>query len=266
MGGDAILRLALGNGPELTESEVNGSAASAPAPLAPPFGVTGCIGGPGEEDTYRLTAAKGERLHLAAFTAAVASPLDSVLRIEDDSGKRLAGNDDPSLTGDAQLDWTAPADGTYRVIVGEATRRGGPDYRYRLAVSRPQPGVEATVTGDEFRVAPGKTVTIPLKAQRTGDYTGGVVAVATGLPPGITATAAEVSEKGGDVSLTLTAAADAKSASGPIRIVLLSTDVAHPAAWPASASLEKEASQQFIPRTQAIWLTVLADAGGGEKK
>src|SRR3954447_2515654 len=86
LGGDAILRVALGDGPELVESDVNGSAASAPAPLAPPFGVTGCIGGPGEEDTYRVTATKGERLRLNASAAAVASPLDVVIRVEDESG------------------------------------------------------------------------------------------------------------------------------------------------------------------------------------
>lgn len=266
-GGDAILRLVLGDGPELVESEVNGSAASAPAPLAPPFGVTGYIGGAGEEDTYRFTAGKGERLRLNASAAAVASPLDAVLRVEDETGKRLAGNDDKATAGDAQLDWTAPADGTYRVVVGEVTRRGGLDYRYRLAIRRPQPGVEAAVTGDEFRVSPGKSVTIPLKAQRIGDYSGGVVAVATGLPAGVTGTAADVPEKGGDVSITLTAAADAKPACGPIRVVLLSTDVSQPGAWPAWASLEKEASQQLVSRTQALWLTVvLADAPAGDKK
>jgi hypothetical protein len=144
--------------------------------------------------------------------------------------------------------------------VGDVTRRGGPEYRYRLDVRRPRPGVEATVTGDEFRVSPGKSVPIPLKVRRLGDYAGGAVAVATGLPKGVTATATELPEKGGDVSLTLTATADAKPASGPIRIVLLSTDVSHPAAWPVAASLEKEGAQQLVARTEAIWLTVTADA------
>jgi hypothetical protein len=265
IGGDAVLRIALGDGPELSESDVNGSTASATTPLAPPFGVTGCIGGAGEEDAYRFTAAKGERLRVTATVAAIASPLDAVLRVEDDGGKRLAGNDDKNGAGDAQLDWTAPADGTYRVIVGEVTRRGGPDYRYRLAVARPRPGVAATLAADEFRVAPGKSVAIPLKVQRTGDYAGGVVTVATGLPPGVTATVAEVPEKGGDLSLTLTAAADAKPASGPIRVVLLSTDVSRPAAWPAAAALEKEGSQQLVARTEQVWLTVLPEAGGEKK-
>jgi hypothetical protein len=83
------------------------------------------------------------------------------------------------------------------------------------------------------------------------------VAVATGLPAGVTATAVEVPEKGGDITLTLNAAADAKPAAGPIRVMLLGTDPTRPVAWVASSNLRKEASQELVPRTEAVWLTVL---------
>jgi hypothetical protein len=249
--GDGSFAMEIGDGPELTESD-------ATSPVTAPCAVTGRLQHPGEEDTYRVIAKKGERLTVDASAAAVASPMDAVLRLEDESGKELANNDDRGPAGDSRLDWTAPADGVYRVVVSDRFAKGGDEYVYRLSLGAPRPGVIATVDADEYRVAAGKTVSIKLKVSRAGGYATDLVAVATGLPPGVTATAAEVPEKAGDVTLTLTAAADAKSAAGPIRVMLLGTDPAHPVAWVASSSLKKEAGQEMIERTDAIWLTIPA--------
>jgi hypothetical protein len=65
-----------------------------------------------------------------------------------------------------------------------------------------------------------------------------------------------VPEKGGELNLTLTAAADAKPAAGPFRVMVVGTDPAQPAAWPAVFALKKEAGQELIEQTTALWLTV----------
>jgi hypothetical protein len=249
--GDGTFAIDLGDGPELTESEVN-------SPVTAPCAVTGRLARPGEEGAFRFAAKKGERLVVEASSVAVASPMDAVLRIEDESGKELANNDDLGPAGDAKLDWTAPADGVYRAVVSDRFGKGGDEYVYRVSLRTPAPGVVATADADEYRVAPGKTVSIKLNVSRTGGYAGGLVAVATGLPAGVTATAVEVPEKGGDVTLSLTAAADAKPAAGPLRIMLLGTDPKSPAAFTASCTLKKEAGQEMIERTDALWLTVPA--------
>jgi hypothetical protein len=245
------LPIALGHGPELVEADVKG-------PLAAPAAVTGTLQTAGEQDVFRFTAKKGERLAIEVSGAALASPMDAVVRIQDDAGKELAANDDErGQAGDARVEWAAPADGVYRAVVTDLFGNGGAAHVYRLALTVPTPRVVATADADEYRVAPGKSVAVKVNVSRQNGYAGGLVAVATGLPAGVTATAVEVPEKGGDVTLTLTAAADAKPAAGPIRLMLLGTDPARPVAWVASASLRKEASQELVSRTEALWLTVL---------
>ena len=249
--GDETFRIELGEGPELTEGE-GGTARSAP------FAVTGRIEQPGEDDAFPFTAKKGERLVVAVGAAALASPMDALVRLEDAQGKQLASNDDGAgAAGDARLEWSAPEDGTYRVVVGDLYRRGGDACVYRLSVTSPAPTVGAKVDADEYRVAAGKSVALKASVTRAGGYGGPLVVVATGLPPGVTATSAEVPEKGGEVTLTLTAAADAKPAGGTFRITVLSPDRDRPAAWAATAGLRKEAGQELIEQTDAPWLTVL---------
>jgi hypothetical protein len=263
-GADGTVRIELDDGQELTEPQVAGASAS--QALSPPCAVTGRIEKEGEEDAFRLSAKKGERLSLAARSVALASPMDPVLRVEDESGKSLASDDDAGATppgpngGDARLQWEAPADGVYRAVVTDLQRRGGPEYVYRLSIRKPGPSVAATADADEYKVAPGKTTAIKLAVVRSNGHASGLVAVATGLPAGVTATAVEVPEKGGEVAVTLSAAADAKPASGPVRVMLLGTDPDHPSAVIARASLKKEAGQEFIATTDSLWLTVLAAA------
>jgi hypothetical protein len=261
--GDAT-RVELGDGPELAEPEWKSAGSAA---VAAPAAVTGRVEQDGEEDGYLFTAKKDQRLALAVRAAATASPLDAVLRLEDAAGKPLAEDDDRGGGSDAQLEWTAPSDGTYRAVVGDRYRAGGAEYVYRLTI-RPAEivGVSATLDGDEYRVEPGKSAAVKVTVARGSGSAGGLVAVATGLPPGVSSTAAEVPEKGGEVILTLTAAADAKPAAGPMRVVLLSTDVPRPAAWVAGCNLRKDAGQELVARTESPWLTVPPAAPPAEKK
>jgi hypothetical protein len=66
-----------------------------------------------------------------------------------------------------------------------------------------------------------------------------------------------VGEKGGEVELTLAAATTAKPSTAPIRLMLVGTDPENPFAQPATYDLAKEAGQQVLTSTEAIWLTVL---------
>ena len=245
------LPIALGDGPELVEADVK-------EPLSAPAAVTGTLQTPGGQDALRFAAKKGERLNIEVSAAALASPMDAVLRIQDDSGKELAANDDErGQAGDARLEWTAPADGVYRAVVSDLYGNGGTEYVYRVSLTVSAARAVATADADEYRVAPGRSAALKVTVNWQNGYVAGLVAVATGLPAGVTATAADVPEKGGDVTLTLTAAADAKPAAGPIRVMLLGTEPTRPVAWIASCSLRKEASQELIGRTDALWLTVL---------
>ena len=270
-GAEGGLRVYVGDGPEWTEAEA-GSAAAAQPPAAP-FAVTGRVEHDGEEDGFRFTARKGEQVVFSVHSVALVSAMDPALRVEDESGKALASDDDGGgrdpmspLGGDARLEWDPGADGVYRVVVSDLYGRGGEGYVYRLAVQKKNPAMVATVTGDEFRVAAGKSESIKVRViRRTGDDRG-LVVTATGLPAGVTATAAEVPAASGDMTVTLTAAADAKAAAGPFQVMVLSTDPQYPSANPASAALRKDKGQELVAQTQALWLTVLAAAPEPAKK
>ena len=136
----------------------------------------------------------------------------------------------------------------------------GPDFLYRLSIQPPTPEIRATALDDLFALVPGKTVPIKINVARRNGHTAPMVIVATNLPPGVTATSGEVPAKGGEVSVILSAAPDAKPASGPIRLLLLSTDPDHPAATPIPFDLhkdrEKAGNQDLIEATPDLWLTL----------
>jgi hypothetical protein len=72
------------------------------------------------------------------------SPLDAVLSVRDPNGKNLANNDDQG-SPDAVLQWTAPEEGTYTTLVRDQLKRGGPDFGYRLEITRREPTVAAAL-------------------------------------------------------------------------------------------------------------------------
>ena len=102
----------------------------------------------------------------------------------------------------------------------------------------------------------GKSVPVKLNVTRLNGHVGGLIATATDLPPSVTANSAAVGEKGGELTITLSAATDAKAASVPIRLMLLGTDPDNPFAQVAAYDLTKEAGQQLISSTESVWLTV----------
>lgn len=269
-GGETHLRVELSDGPELLEP------ATPPAttqPIAPPFAISGTIAAPGEEDRYTLVAKKGERWILTVRAAANNSPLDPVLRIDDSTGKQIAFDDDGNgrAADDPRIDLTAKADGVYRATVADRYHAGGPEFFYRFEMKRPFAEVIGTVDNDAYPLAPGKSVPIKVAVARRFDHATPLVVAAAGLPPGVTATSAEVLPKaGGDVTLTLTAAADAKPYSGPIRILLLSTDPDRAETVQATIDLRKDVDkvggQGFIDRSPDVWLTLSPTASGPAPK
>ncbi len=255
-GPESRLRVELGEGPALIEG-----ADATRATLLPPFAINGKIAAPNEEDRYRFTAKKAQRCSLAVRAGAIGSPLDAVLRIEDAAGKQLVTAEDPAGAGNPKLEWTAPADGTYTAVITDYFTRGGNDHRYRLAIARPLPQVRANVDADAYTLQAGKTTPIKVQVTRKNGHANKLLAAAINLPPGVTATSAEVPEKGGEATLTLTAAPDAKPASAPIRIMLLGTEVEHPEAALATFDLKKERDKAGVPDyfddVLDLWLTGL---------
>ncbi len=92
----------------------------------------------GREDVFRFTAKKGQRIVAECFAQRLDSQLDGNLTLTDTDGKQLASNGD-YVGKDPLVDFVAPKDGDYLVIMNDLSFRGG--FPYRLLITD-QPHVE----------------------------------------------------------------------------------------------------------------------------
>ncbi len=151
---------AVGEYPEVLEQAPNETPEAA-QPLAAPVTFNGRIETPGDCDWVRFHAKAGEKLTFRVFAQQLGSPLDSVLRIVDASGKELLAADDrPAaprewpvvrpLTPRQQLDdplaeFESPADGEYVVSIEDRYGHGGAAYAYRLELAPAQTDFDLVV-------------------------------------------------------------------------------------------------------------------------
>jgi hypothetical protein len=193
-----------------------------PQPIELPVTISGRIAEANESDVYLFTAKKGDAYSFSAAAHELGYPLDPQILIQSAEGKEIAQNDDSERqTRDAELKFTAPADGQYRLVVRDLYRKGGPRHFYRLTAVRAAPDYSLSVAADSIVVASGKSVEIPVTVNRTNGYSGEIEISVTSLPEGVTAEAVKSAGKGASaksVKLVLKCGDDA-SFSGTVRIV-----------------------------------------------
>lgn len=151
--------------PERVEKEPNDQPKSAQR-VKLPLMVKGRIGRPGDWDVLRFDGRAGDEIVAEVFARRLDSPLDSVVKLTDASGRQLAFNDDFEDKGaglithqaDSRILIKLPAQGTYYLHLGDAQQKGGPEYAYRLRISRPQPDFALRVVPSTINVRPGMTV------------------------------------------------------------------------------------------------------------
>ncbi len=256
--------------PESLEKEPNDTVANAQT-VGIPGGITGCINRPGDEDRFAFTAVKGRAYEFKVTAARIGSALDAWLKIEGKDGKQLTTNDDVNGFRDSSLTWTAPADGTFVCAVGDIAHHGGDDYFYRLAITEAAPSVSATIAVHSASIASGKNAELKVAVKRSKTFKPKLQLAAKNLPEGVTAATVDVPEKDGDVTLKLTASADAKPGGHAFMLVLRETEggTEHPANFPMVASTENNGVPQgytelLLTSTEHLWLTVLAQSAKPE--
>ncbi|MDA0834842.1 MAG: PPC domain-containing protein [Planctomycetota bacterium] len=159
--------------------------------VALPAVLNGRISQPGERDVWTFSAKQGEVWFFDVQASRWGSPLDAVLTVLDENGTMLATADDIAAgNSDAQLTWTAPAEGTYRVSVNDrSSNRGDREFAYRLKISAPQgAGFQLTSPLEALNVPRGGEMKWKIDAVRTGGFAGEIQLVFENLPSGITAT------------------------------------------------------------------------------
>jgi hypothetical protein len=199
-----------------------------PQRLALPAAVGGHVDPARDIDTYEVVLKKGEKLAIRVESRSLGRPLDAALRVSDEKGAVLAESDDewgrretsPDAR-DPRLDFTAPADGPYRIAVRDVYAHGGPGHAYLLTVGPPRPEVRLNLKEDPFAVGPGKPRVVPVAVERLGEFAEAVEVSFEGLPASVKA-ASVVSEPKGptakSVDLTLTGEG-LEAWSGPVRVV-----------------------------------------------
>lgn len=197
--------------PETSEREPNQSSAVAQA-VTLPIIVNGRIDKPGDEDVFRFEAPTGGEIVAEVMARRLNSPLDSLLRITDATGKQLAINDDFEDRGsgltthhaDSRLQITLPAGGTYYLHLTDTQRKGGSEYAYRLRISPPQPDFELRAVPASLNARAGATVPVTVHVLRKDGFNGDIAISLKDAPTGFRLTG-KVPGSTNQARLTLTA-------------------------------------------------------------
>ena len=186
--------IVLENYPEDLDREPNNTIAGAQTvPL--PCVLNGRIDRPGDWDVYAFAGRAGQTVVAEVKARRLDSPLDSVLKLTDATGRLLAFNDDRedlaaganTHHADSSLLARLPADGVYYVHIGDTARQGGLEYGYRLRLSEPRPDFDLRVVPSSASLRANTTTTVTVFAARKDGYTGPIKLLLEDPPPGFTA-------------------------------------------------------------------------------
>lgn len=167
--------------PQQEEAEPNDNIASAQQ-VAVPTIIKGKIDQDGDADLYKFTGKAGDSVVAEVYARRLGSPLDSLLRLLDATGKVIALNDDVKngemglLTNytDSSLQAKLPADGTYFVQVSNTLREGGDDYNYYLRIGPPQGDFTVIVSPSAMNMNPGTPLVFTAYAFRKDGWDGDI--------------------------------------------------------------------------------------------
>ena len=204
--------------PDCNEAEPNGSAKKA-QPVALPRIVNGRIGRPGDVDVFRFQGRAGDEVVAEVLARRLQSPLDSLLRVIDSSGRVLEWNDDHvekagylhKGTGllthhaDSYVKARLPKDGVYYVQLADTQSHGGPAYAYRLRITPPQPDFALRMTPSSLSIPAGRLVPVTVHALRRDGFEGEIEVVLKDAPAGFVLSGGRIPKGRCRVCMTLTA-------------------------------------------------------------
>jgi hypothetical protein len=137
-------------------------------------------------------------------------------------------NDDggPGYGKDSRLVFDPPADGEYRVRVGDANDHGGTGYGYRLTVRPPRPDFRVSLAPAAPAVWKGGAVPVTINVERLDDFAGNIDVRPENLPPGFSAPASNIRPDDNSTALALSAdakATDPPAGSAPLKVIARAT-------------------------------------------
>ncbi len=200
-GPSGIVSYLVSNLPEPLEVEPNDEQAKATL-VSLPAGINGRLHEPGDRDYFRFVAKQGDKLVFAGQARQFDSPADLFLRIFQADGKRLAEVDDSGMD-EGRLEFTAPADGEFTLMVEDLVHRGGPEFAYRVEARPAAAGFELSLDADKFDVPLGGLLVSKVTVARSG-YEGPIELTVEGAPEGSKLEGTTIAEKAKETTLKIT--------------------------------------------------------------
>jgi hypothetical protein len=172
--------------PEIREKEDNNNPETCQKIILPVI-INGQINETCDVDMFALRGRKGQKIVAEVRARRLNSPLDSIVRVMDSSGRIIAWNDDHVdkeghlhrndaglLThyADSYVVTTLPEDGTWFVQISDIQNQSGPEYSYRLRISEPMPDFELRATPSSLNLDDGTCVPVCVHALRKDGFNG----------------------------------------------------------------------------------------------
>jgi len=204
--------------PECTEAEPNDDISGAQQ-IALPQVINGRIGRAGDVDVFRFEGHAGDEVVAEVLARRLHSPLDSLLRLTDASGRVLEWNDDhmekhghlhPDMGllthhADSYLSTRLPEDGTYCVHLADAQNHGDDAHAYRLRVGPPRPDFELRATPASLNVLAGRVAPFAVHVLRRDGFEGDVEVALKDPPAGFVLSGGRIPAGRDSIRMTLTA-------------------------------------------------------------
>lgn len=179
--------LSVGAGEEALEVEPNDEQAMATR-VNLGASLNGRFDKPGDVDRFVFTAKAGQRFVFSGVTRQQGSPSDLFIRVLKADGAQVVAADDTGAN-EGSLDFNAPADGDYTLVVEELIKRGGPEFAYRINVEPFQAGFDLAASTDTLNVPLQGVAKVSVTATRRG-YDGPIELVLADAPANVVSTGA----------------------------------------------------------------------------
>jgi len=199
--------------PECNEVESNNSIEDAQKVTLPVI-INGKIAKSSDTDVFRFEGKSGGTVVAEVTARRLYSPLDSILKLTDESGKILDFNDDNkeeknigllTHSADSYISFRLPEDGNYFVHLADSQNQSGDSYAYRLRISPPQPDFSLFVTPSSINMPPGGIVPLNIQVIRKDSFDGQIDVVLKDAPDGFRLSGSKIHAGSSRTRVTLTA-------------------------------------------------------------
>lgn len=253
-------------GPIVREQADNNTPANAQK-LTPPCEVMGQFYPQRDTDWYTFDAKAGDVLWIEVISQRLGVPTDPTLVIQrvsknemgmeqitpiatvDDVDVRHGGREFDQRSYDPAYKFTAPADGTYRILIreGYSQLHNDPRLVYRLVVRAPQPDFRLVAipidTSGAVLLRKGGREAVRVVAARYDGFDGEISITAAGLPAGVTAPEVIIGPAAFFTTVVLAAEANAAPASGALQVTGKATVQGKPVVRSARAGMSLDPLQ-----------------------